>query len=80
MSTCDPGQGERGAMETSLVAKNTKNCAATQSLDGVWPVLWRFSENVSDGHGIIGGICPARSLATDGTEIATSPILALGSI
>ena len=38
--------------------------------------LWRFSENVSDGLGIIGGICPARSLATDGTEIATSPILA----
>ena len=39
-------------------------------------MLWRFSENVSDGLGIIGGICPARSLATDGTEIATSPILA----
>ena len=29
---------------------------------------WESLENVSDGHGIIDGICPARVLATDGTE------------
>ena len=28
----------------------------------------RSLENVSDGHGITDGFCPARVLATDGTE------------